>query len=219
MQEGSPVILNGTASYNPDAQPLTYQWTQLSGPAVTLVGANTSMATFTAPSVGAAGATITFDLTVMDGSLTGSVPVSVVVTNINHVPMANAGPDQTVNENAAVTLNGTLSTDPDLDALSFTGVSDPNDQAITITFTAVTQDELVNGLGDGDTSPDAAVSGNQILLRAERAGTGNGRVYQVQFTATDDQGGSCNGSVKVAVPHSKKDTAVDGGQLFNSFGQ
>ena len=75
----------------------------------------------------------------------------------------------------------------------------------------------MNGLGDGDTSPDAAVSGNQILLRAERAGTGNGRVYQVQFTASDGQGGSCNGTVKVAVPHSKKDSAVEGPQLYNSF--
>lgn len=80
------------------------------------------------------------------------------------------------------------------------------------------QKQPINGLGDGDTSSDAAVSGNQILLRAERAGTGNGRVYQVHFTATDDQGGSCSGSVKVGVPHSKKDTAGDNGQLFNSFG-
>jgi hypothetical protein len=64
---------------------------------------------------------------------------------------------------------------------------------------------------------DAAVSGNQILLRAKRAGTGNGRVYQVQFTASDGQGVSCNGTVKVAVLHGKKDTAVEGPQLYNSF--
>ena len=61
------------------------------------------------------------------------------------------------------------------------------------------------------------MSGNQILLRAERAGTGNGRVYAVQFTASDGQGGNCSGSVKVGVPHSKKDTAVEGPQLYNSF--
>ena len=63
----------------------------------------------------------------------------------------------------------------------------------------------------------AAVSGNQILLRAERAGTGNGRVYAVHFTASNGQGGSCNGTVKVAVPHRKKDTAVEGPQLYNLF--
>ena len=65
---------------------------------------------------------------------------------------------------------------------------------------------------------DAAVSRHQIFLRAERAGASNGRVYAVHFTATDDQGGSCNGTVKVAVPHSKKDQAVEGPQLYNSFG-
>ena len=86
-----------------------------------------------------------------------------------------------------------------------------------ITFTSVTQDEPVNGLGDGDTSPDAAVSGNQILLRAERAGTGNGRVYVVPFTAVNTDGASCSGSVKVSVPHSKKDPAIEGAQLYNSF--
>lgn len=59
---------------------------------------------------------------------------------------------------------------------------------------------------------------HKFLFRAERAGTGNGQVYQVHFTATDDQGGSCNGSVKVGVPHSKKDPAVEGAQLYNSFG-
>jgi hypothetical protein len=102
--------------------------------------------------------------------------------------------------------------------VSIMGVSDPNNQDITITYTAVTQDEPVNGLGDGDTSPDAAVSGNQILLRAERAGTSNGRVYVVHFKATDAEGASCSGIVKVSVPQSKKDTAGEGPQLYNSFG-
>lgn len=74
------------------------------------------------------------------------------------------------------------------------------------------------GVGSCNPTRDAAVSGNQILLRAERAGTGNGRVYVVHFTATDDQGGSCSGTVKVGVPHSKKDTAIEGPQLYNSFG-
>lgn len=62
---------------------------------------------------------------------------------------------------------------------------------------------------------DPAVFGNQMLLRAERAGTG--RVYVVHFTATDVEGAHCSGTVKVGVPHSKKDTAVEGPQLHNSF--
>ena len=81
----------------------------------------------------------------------------------------------------------------------------------------MTQDEPVNGLGDGDTSPDAVKQGQGVLVRAERAGSGNGRVYQVTFTATDSKGGTCNGMVAVSVPHDAKSMAIDSGQLYNSF--
>ena len=39
-----------------------------------------------------------------------------------------------------------------------------------------------------------------MLLRAERSGTGNGRVYLLTFTATENQGASVTGTVKVQVP-------------------
>ncbi|MBI2877027.1 MAG: hypothetical protein HYY20_09115 [Candidatus Tectomicrobia bacterium] len=58
------------------------------------------------------------------------------------------------------------------------GVSDPDNDQVTLTVTGVTQDEPVNGLGDGDTSPDALLQGSSVLLRAERSGQGNGRVYK-----------------------------------------
>ena len=73
-------------------------------------------------------------------------------------------------------------------------------------------------MGGGDTGPDAAISGNHILLRAERAGTGNGRVYVVHFTAADEHGAGCNGTVKVGVPRAKQDEAIEGAQLYDSFG-
>jgi len=58
------------------------------------------------------------------------------------------------------------------------GVTDPTGGTVTIVITAVTQDEPVNGLGDGNTSPDAVLgpASNQVQIRAERSGLGDGRL-------------------------------------------
>lgn len=109
--------------------------------------------------------------------------------------------------------------DRTMDAISILGVTDPNGNPITITYSAVTQDEPISGLDRRDLSPDAVVSGQLIFLRAERDQKGDGRVYVVHFTATDNQNASCSGTVQVQVPLNKKNlTAVDSGQSYNSFG-
>lgn len=100
-------------------------------------------------------------------------------------------------------------------AVGILGVTDPNNNA-TITITGVRQDEPTNGQGDGDTPIDAIINADgTVLLRAERSGNGNGRVYHIYFTASDLEG-STSGVVKVSVPHSKKSGAVDSGQNYNS---
>lgn len=105
--------------------------------------------------------------------------------------------------------------------VTISGVTDPNGDPVTVTVTGVTQDEPVNGLGDGDTAPDAVAGSapNQVLLRAERSGRGDGRAYVISFTASDGLGGTCTGTVTVSVPHDQSGAAaVDSGQSFNSFG-
>jgi hypothetical protein len=174
-----------------------------------LTGANTAQPTFTAPEVGAGGATLTFQLVVSDGqAFSAADQVAVIVQNVNDPPVctaAHASPDKLWPPNHRMV------------PISIMGVTDPDNHQVTITFSAVTQDEPVKGLGDGDTSPDAVPSGQTVLLRAERSGTGNGRMYEVHFTADDGQGGVCEGTVRVQVPHHKKDNAVDDGQTFNSL--
>ena len=99
------------------------------------------------------------------------------------------------------------------------GVTDLNNDPITITIDSVYQDELVDGLGDGSSAPDAVgIGGSSVMLRAERDATGNGRYYHVSFTADDGQGGSCSGVVLVSVPHSqgKNGAAVDDGPVYDS---
>jgi hypothetical protein len=100
------------------------------------------------------------------------------------------------------------------------GASDPDGDDVTVTITTVTQDEALNGAGDGNTSPDArrAPWSYKVYLRAERSGKGNGRVYEISFVAEDGQGGRCEGSTTVGVPHDCSRPAIDSGQTVNSFG-
>jgi chitinase len=100
-------------------------------------------------------------------------------------------------------------------SVGITGVTDPNNNA-TISITGVTQDEPTNGLGDGDTPIDAIINANgTVLLRAERSGNGDGRIYRISFIASDLEG-SASGAVTVCVPHSVKKPAIDNGQIYNS---
>ena len=100
------------------------------------------------------------------------------------------------------------------------GVTDPDDDPVTVTITGITQDEPVEAQEKGDLDPHGAgVNIATAQVRAERLGSGNGRVYEISFTASDGRGGESEGSVTVCVPHDrrKKGTpCVDDGRLYNS---
>jgi hypothetical protein len=90
----------------------------------------------------------------------------------------------------------------------------PNHQmeTITVNYTAtdncgvncvlsVASNEPVNGLGDGDTSPDwVIVDAHHVLLRSERSGKGNGRIYTITVTCTDAAGNTVVRTATVKVP-------------------
>ena len=103
------------------------------------------------------------------------------------------------------------------------GVTDPDGDPVTITITSVTSDEATataKGAAGLKHAPDASgVGTSQAMIRAERSGLNDGRIYVINFMAEDGKGDMCNGSVVVHVPHDQSDKscpAVDSGQKYDA---
>lgn len=214
--EHSEVTLNGTGSFDPDGDGITYLWTQLSGSTVALDDDTSDTPKFIAPAVMSGGEALVFKLTVTDDDpinpKSDMDQVTINVLNINDPPscdLAEASTDRLWPPNHK------------MKSVEIDGVMDEDDiyNMVTLEVTGVTQDEPIDGTGDGDTSPDAVIQigdpRDSVLLRAERSGNEDGRVYVVSFFAFDGFEG-CNGQVTVGVPHSRKSTAIDSGQTVDS---
>ncbi len=101
--------------------------------------------------------------------------------------------------------------------INIRNVTDPDADPVTITITGITQDEPVDGKADGHTAPDGGGVGTpNALIRAERSGKGDGRVYAISFSADDGRGGACQGVVNVGVPKKERRAVIDSGQRFDS---
>ncbi len=177
VREGVTVTLDGSNSTDPDGTVASYQWAQTAGPTVTLSGASTAKPTFLAPTVGAAGAALTFKLTVTDnGGLAASATTIVNVTDANQVPVANAGPSQTVAAGASVTLDGSNSSDPDgsITSYQWTQTAGP---AVTLTSPATPKPSF--------TAPASAASLTFKLTVTDNGGLSASATTIVNVTASN----------------------------------
>jgi hypothetical protein len=133
ISEGDTVNLHGFGddADTEEVPSLMFQWAQvpqIGEPAVTLSPSSGKNVSFTAPTIGGgdpdASIDLHFSLTVSDGcggsTTTGAITVN--VANIPHAPVAvaQANPSSANEGGSTVQLDGSMSSDPDLDALTYT---------------------------------------------------------------------------------------------------
>jgi uncharacterized cupredoxin-like copper-binding protein len=194
------ITLDGSASYDPDDDPITFSWAQVSGPAVDLGGATSNTATFTAEE----GQTYMFRLTVRDdhnGISTDRVTVSTLKTDITikrfSVTPVQVEPGSTVNivwevDGAdSVEISGLGQVDPQSGA-SQTTVS----QTTTFTLTArnatreVSESATVTVQGTAprilrfNGSPLTINAGQNSVLTWETAGADQVTIEQIGSVGT-----------------------------------
>ena len=118
VNEGEPVTLLGSATHPANA-PLTYAWSQLSGPSGTLTGTDTLTPTFTAPKV-IKDELARFVLVATAGSEASPPAIArVLIKDVNRPPVASAVTPLVAAPGETVALDGSGSSDPDGDTLAF----------------------------------------------------------------------------------------------------
>ena len=121
VHAGTPVKLGGSASFDDDCTSacLAYAWTfssRPSGSTATLSNANTVLPTFTADRLG----TYVVQLIVTDNDGLASEADTVEISSVNQAPTAVASADfTTIVAGETVSLDGSASTDPDIDKLTY----------------------------------------------------------------------------------------------------
>ncbi len=116
VRAGDTVVLDASGSSDPDDDPLSFEWQQRGGAPVTLESLGGGRQRFVAPNVDD---TLEFEVLVSDGR-SGSDRARVRVTiDPKRPPTARIAVVDTVAGGAAVVLDGTASSDPDGDALTY----------------------------------------------------------------------------------------------------
>lgn len=154
---GDTVTLDGSGSSDPDANLgdlISYHWKQLSGTVVTFSSFSASRPSFTVPTTISIDETMLFELTVIDlaGLSASDTCIINVVTGTNRPPTADAGPaTTTMVEGASIDLDGSSSSDPDGDVITYRWIqktgppltfSDPLAIQPTVTSSDVTADSV-----------------------------------------------------------------------------
>ncbi len=178
------VTLDGSGSTDADGDKLTYEWSNGSTDVSTNVNLGVGVHTFT--------------LTVTDEQgATDSDEVVITITD-------TTAPVLSFNQ-----VTGNLWPPNHKMVLVATGISasDIVDGATEVTVT-VSSNEASNGKGDGNTDSDYEIVMNpdgtqDVYVRSERSGKGNGRIYTISMSTSDVAGNGSSDSFDVHVAQSQ----------------
>ncbi|MBU0675266.1 MAG: PKD domain-containing protein [Proteobacteria bacterium] len=118
---GTPITLEGNASYDQEGKPLSYAWSLTSKP-IGSSAAISNVSSINAMLIPDIAGDYTVQLIVNNGKYSSgsdTMVVSAVETGSNRIPVANAGEYQSVPVGTTVTLDGAGSFDPDGDQLTY----------------------------------------------------------------------------------------------------
>jgi len=202
------VTLDGSSSTDPDGDTISFHWNQTEGPPVALSDDTAVNPMFNATLHGV----LKFILTVVDTSNltdTASVTISVIEKDDeNSPPVANAGGNQTVMQFDKVTLDGSSSTDPDGDTISFhwnqtegPPVALSNATAVSPMFNATLHGVLKFMLTVVDTSNETDVADVYITVQKKTDESDNGN----PDNGNPDNGNPDNGNPDNGNPDNDKD--------------
>ena len=189
---GTSATLDGSASSDPDDNPLTYAWTGVFG---TASGVSPVVFLPTGNSV--------ITLVVNDGQVTSQPDMVNIAVEDATPPGISLGCSPAVlwpPNHKMVEIIPTIT------------ASDACDASVNIELHQIIMNEgeetnaydpdFDEGLGDGNTVDDIQVTDGRIYLRAERSGNNlAGRKYTITYRAVDADGNSAMASCNVLVPH------------------
>ncbi len=187
------VVVDGSCSSDPDGDPLDYQWSSAT--------CTFDDATESSPMASCPLGVNTVTLVVTDPFGAMSTPFDALITVEDTTPPAlsvSMSPDTLWPPNHKLTP-----------ATANITAADACDVSPAVSLLSAVSNEPDNAVGDGNTvndiqAADIGTDDRDLLLRAERQGSGNGRIYTITYQAEDASGNSGQQDATVTVPHDRR---------------
>lgn len=180
--ENELVFLYGGGSFDADGDEVSFQWVQLSGPAVQILHGQEASASFVAPMVDEP-TNLGFRLTVSDGDLSDYSDVVVTVNDVLDSPAEPTDPGIDLNEDGSIDAEDlrVSCVDSSTDWRNFPFF--PQNGTFEFGFNTIPQYEFMDAVVGLSTTQSSRFSGSAVIIRFNPSGTidvRNGGAYEAE---------------------------------------